>query len=55
VDVFTRSESIALLRAHLPALPDRDAERLADVLGDLPLALAQAAGLLAETRMPVDD
>ena len=55
VDVFTRTESIALLRAHLPALRDRDADRLADALGDLPLALAQAAGLLAETRMPVTE
>ena len=55
VDVFTRAESVALLRAHLPALPDRDADRLADALGDLPLALAQAAGLLAETGMPVGE
>ena len=53
VDVFARAESVALLRAHLPTLPDRDADRLADALGDLPLALAQAAGLLAETGMPV--
>jgi hypothetical protein len=55
VDVFARSESIALLRAHLPTLPDPDADRLADALGGLPLALAQAAGLLAETGMPVSD
>ena len=55
VDVFTRAESVALLRAHLPALPDADADRLADALGDLPLALAQAAGLLAETGMPADE
>lgn len=52
VDVFSRAESVALLRTHLPALPEVDADRLADALGDLPLALAQAAGVLSETRMP---
>jgi len=53
VDVFTRAESIALLRTHLPHLPDTDADRLADALGDLPLGIGQAAGLLAETRIDV--
>ena len=53
VEVFTRAESIALLRTHLPTLPDDDADQLAAALGDLPLALAQAAGLLVETAMPV--
>jgi TIR domain/Tetratricopeptide repeat len=52
VDVFARKESIALLRAHLPALTDAQAGNLAEALGDLPLALAQAAGVLAETGMP---
>ncbi len=55
VDVFSRTESVALLRAHLPALPEVDADRLADALGDLPLALAQAAGVLSETRMPTGE
>ena len=53
VDVFARAESIALLRAHLPdparpRMPTGSPTRS----GDLPLALAQAAGLLAETGMP---
>src|SRR4029079_5268784 len=39
-------ESVTLLRPHLPALSDADADGLAEALGDLPLALAQAAGLL---------
>jgi hypothetical protein len=55
VDVFARAESAALLRTNLPQLAEGDADRLAQALGDLPLAIAQAADLLAETGMPVDD
>ncbi|MCA1695323.1 MAG: TIR domain-containing protein, partial [Actinobacteria bacterium] len=55
VDVFARGESIALLHAHLPTLPDQHANRLAQALGDLPLALTQAAGVLSETGMPVTE
>ena len=55
VDVFTRGESIALLHAHLPTLSDDHANRLAQQLGDLPLALAQAAGFLSETTMPAPE
>lgn len=53
VDVFTRSESITLLRARLPHLDERDADRLAEALGDLPLGVAQAAGTIAETGMTI--
>src|SRR5262249_36749413 len=52
VDVLTRPESTALLRTYRPGLGDAEADRLADALGDLPLALAQAAGFLAETGIP---
>ncbi|MFG3579019.1 FxSxx-COOH system tetratricopeptide repeat protein [Micromonospora chersina] len=55
VDVFARSESVALLRTHLPQLGEAEADQLAEALGDLPLAVAQAADLLAETGMPVPD
>jgi hypothetical protein len=55
VDVFTRDESNSLLRVHLPHLGEADADRLAEALGDLPLAVGQAMDLLAETRMPVGD
>jgi hypothetical protein len=55
VDVFARNESTALLHAHLPTLSDKDSDRLADSLGDLPLALAQAAGVIAETGMPAPE
>jgi tetratricopeptide (TPR) repeat protein len=55
VDVFIRPESLALLNTHLPNLAEDEADRLAEALGDLPLAMGQAADLLAETRMPVQD
>ncbi|GIE30719.1 ATP-binding protein [Actinoplanes italicus] len=55
VDVFTRAESLALLGTSLPHLGESDADGLAHALGDLPLAVAQAMGLLAETRMSVSD
>ena len=54
VDVFARAESAALLSANLPHLADGDVDRLAEALGDLPLAIAQAADLLAETAVPVE-
>ena len=52
VDVFEREESIELLRRREPDLTDRDADALADALGDLPLAIEQAAAWRAETGMP---
>jgi hypothetical protein len=55
VDVFTRAESIALLLTHLNYVNRADADRLAETLGDLPLAVGQAVNLLAETRMPIKD
>jgi hypothetical protein len=51
VDVLTRAESVALLQARVDGLTGADADRLAAELGDLPLALAQAAGFMAETGM----
>ncbi|GAA4134506.1 FxSxx-COOH system tetratricopeptide repeat protein [Actinomadura keratinilytica] len=55
VDVFAREESKALLRLRGPEISDEAADELAEVLGDLPLAIAQAAVWLAETGMPVDE
>jgi tetratricopeptide (TPR) repeat protein len=54
VDVFSRAESIALLRTSLPDVGDDAADRLAGSLGDLPLAVGQAMELLAETRLSID-
>jgi hypothetical protein len=46
VDVLARAESVAMLQARVPALAEAEADRLADELGDLPLAVVQAAGYL---------
>jgi tetratricopeptide (TPR) repeat protein len=54
VPVFTRDESVQLLRRWIPALAREDAERLAGRLGDLPLALEQAGAWFTATGMPVD-
>jgi tetratricopeptide (TPR) repeat protein len=52
VDVLARPESVAILQARVTGLSDADAGTLAAQLGDLPLAVAQAAGFMAETGMP---
>jgi tetratricopeptide (TPR) repeat protein len=53
VDVFRRTESIELVKRRLPLATDKDADALADKLGDLPLALEQAAAWMLATAMPV--
>jgi hypothetical protein len=54
VDLFTRDESIELLRRRGGGnITDEDADRLANALGDLPLAVEQAASWRAQTGMPV--
>ncbi|MGH3549666.1 MAG: FxSxx-COOH system tetratricopeptide repeat protein [Pseudonocardiaceae bacterium] len=55
VDVFDRTESVTLLRRRLAHLSSDDVDRIADALGDLPLALSQAAAYLAETSMAAQD
>ncbi len=55
VKVFQREESIELLRKRGPEIEDADADRLAEKLGDLPLAIEQAAAWRAETGMPVNE
>ncbi len=50
---FTREESISLIRLRGNNISEADAERLADRLGDLPIAVEQAAAWQAETGMPV--
>ena len=52
VDVLARAESVAILQDRVTGLGAADADRLAAQLGDLPLAVAQAAGFMAETGMP---
>jgi hypothetical protein len=52
IDVFARAESVAVLRERVPGMQEADADRLAQELGDLPLAVAQAASYLADSGMP---
>jgi hypothetical protein len=52
VDVMDRAESAAILRNRVSWLSEQDADSVAAAVGDLPLAIAQAAAYLAETRMP---
>ncbi len=51
VDLFDRGESISLLRRWLPDLTEEDADRVADALDNLPLALTQAAAYLQESGL----
>ena len=56
LDVFARAESKEFLTSRVQkGLSESDADRLAEELGDLPLALEQAGAVLAETGMPVDE
>ncbi|BFU46642.1 FxSxx-COOH system tetratricopeptide repeat protein [Krasilnikovia sp. MM14-A1004] len=55
VDVFDRPESIELVQKRSVDVSTADAERLAARLGDLPLALDQAASCQSATGMPVDE
>jgi hypothetical protein len=51
VDVLARAESVVILQNRVSGFSGADADRLAAELGDLPLAIAQAAGFMAETGM----
>ncbi|MEV4316816.1 FxSxx-COOH system tetratricopeptide repeat protein [Actinocrispum sp. NPDC049592] len=53
VPVLHREESIELLLRRAPRITREEADELAERLGDLPLALGQAAAWQAETGMPV--
>ncbi|MFC6082733.1 FxSxx-COOH system tetratricopeptide repeat protein [Sphaerisporangium aureirubrum] len=55
ITVFTREESKEHLRRRVPKLTAVDADRVADQLGDLPLAIEQAGAWLHETGMAVDE
>ena len=53
IDVLNRSESVQYLCAADPEISKVDADGLADMLGDLPLALAQLAATRKATGMPL--
>ena len=48
VDVLQREEAITLLKRCVDGIGNEDADRVAARLGDLPLALAQASGVLSQ-------
>ena len=52
LDVFDRAEAIQLLRRRATHLSNDEANELAEQLGDLPLALEQAAAFLDQTNLP---
>lgn len=52
LDVFSRDEAVAHLMRYVPVLAVADAARIATAVGDLPLAIEQAAAWLSETGMP---
>lgn len=53
VDVFSRPESVAHLQRHIPNLSHDEGDQLAEMLGDLPIAVELAAAWLKETGVPV--
>ncbi|WP_232425581.1 FxSxx-COOH system tetratricopeptide repeat protein [Pseudofrankia inefficax] len=55
IAVFTRAESVEFLDRRVPGIQREGADRLAEALGDLPLALEQAGALQAESGIGVDD
>jgi tetratricopeptide (TPR) repeat protein len=52
VDVFSQEESLEHLSRRVPGLAPPEAIRVAEALGNLPLAVEQAAAWLAETGIP---
>ncbi|WP_148112929.1 FxSxx-COOH system tetratricopeptide repeat protein, partial [Actinoplanes sp. ATCC 53533] len=55
VNIFERQESVTLVRKRGTDISFADADRLAERLGDLPLALDQAASWQTATGMPVPE
>jgi tetratricopeptide (TPR) repeat protein len=55
VELFRRDESVAHLRQGVPGLSHEAADKVAEALGDLPLALAAAVAYLKGSAYPVSD
>jgi tetratricopeptide (TPR) repeat protein len=55
LDVLARAESVEFLRHRTGARDDEGLAALAELVGDLPLALEEAAAYLEETRESLDD
>jgi tetratricopeptide (TPR) repeat protein/transcriptional regulator with XRE-family HTH domain len=55
LDTLDRAEAVALLRRRVLGLTSSEAERITARLGDLPLALDQAAAFLDQTGAPAEE
>ncbi|MER5440072.1 FxSxx-COOH system tetratricopeptide repeat protein [Streptomyces sp. NPDC002790] len=55
VPVYQREESVAFIRRRAPRLKEREANRLAEALEDLPLLLDQTAGWLNDSDLSVEE
>ncbi|MDW5328218.1 FxSxx-COOH system tetratricopeptide repeat protein [Plantactinospora sp. KLBMP9567] len=55
ISPFSRAESIEQLQRRAPDISHRDADRVAEALGDLPIALAPAGAYIADSGITVDD
>jgi tetratricopeptide (TPR) repeat protein len=55
VDLFDPDESVTLLLRRVPRLSAPDAAHIAEVVDNLPLAVAQAAAYLHETGLPAGE
>ena len=55
LDTMDRADAVSLLRRRVPDLAEDLAGQLAAALGDLPLAVDQAAAYLDQTGMPAQD
>lgn len=55
IDVFPRRESVEHLSLRAPGLSAEEADSVAVAVGDLPLAVEQAAAWLAEAAPPIEE
>jgi hypothetical protein len=55
LDVIDLADAVQLMRARVPALAQQVGEQIAEELGQLPLALEQAAAYLDLSQMPAPD
>ena len=55
IDVLARAESVMILQERVSGLSAAEADAVAEALGDLPLAVVQAASFMADTGMPAGE
>jgi tetratricopeptide (TPR) repeat protein len=55
LDVLPRADAVGFLRIRLRSMTVEQASELAELVGDLPLALEQATSFLIQTHTPVSD